>query len=262
MLRHAAQLKRPVQVLRSQRWLNATTKQKRALKQSQLQGSAAAAAQASDKTAAPPVPPSDGGGSSNASLVPLGLAGLAAAGGAVYYYSTLDVAVEEAAVNKKETPKEESTETKKDEIEEQEKPKSIAALSSVAFPAKMRNTVAPEIVVEAHPEGGNKVGLVSGKSKPAPPKDDATMTTKALSQLQPQNQTSKSAQAVRESHQSAWSELQTDYLQDLDAQSPAQLQARLVQLATELKDRTKWEAVRLQELLALKEKETSDRYVH
>lgn len=49
---------------------------------------------------------------------------------------------------------------------------------------------------------------------------------------------------------------------DLDKMTPSQLKVRLVQMARDLEERTKWEAVRLQEFLAMKEKEVEDRYAY
>mmetsp|Transcript_18230 Transcript_18230/g.37585 ORF Transcript_18230/g.37585 Transcript_18230/m.37585 type:complete len:424 (-) Transcript_18230:745-2016(-) len=48
---------------------------------------------------------------------------------------------------------------------------------------------------------------------------------------------------------------------DLDKMTPSQLKVRLVQMARDLEERTKWEAVRLQEFLSMKEKEVEDRYL-
>mmetsp|Transcript_802 Transcript_802/g.1895 ORF Transcript_802/g.1895 Transcript_802/m.1895 type:complete len:659 (-) Transcript_802:49-2025(-) len=48
---------------------------------------------------------------------------------------------------------------------------------------------------------------------------------------------------------------------DLDKMTPSQLKVRLVQMARDLEERTKWEAVRLQEFLTMKEKEVEDKYV-
>ena len=48
---------------------------------------------------------------------------------------------------------------------------------------------------------------------------------------------------------------------DLDTMTPSQLKVRLVQMARDLEERTKWEAVRLQEFLSMKEKEVEDRCV-
>lgn len=49
--------------------------------------------------------------------------------------------------------------------------------------------------------------------------------------------------------------------QELDFMTSSQLKVRLVQMAKDLEERTKWEAVRLQEFMSMKEKEVEDRYV-
>ena len=46
---------------------------------------------------------------------------------------------------------------------------------------------------------------------------------------------------------------------DIDKMTQSQLKVRLVQMARDLEERTKWEAVRLQEFLNMKEKEVEDR---
>ena len=48
--------------------------------------------------------------------------------------------------------------------------------------------------------------------------------------------------------------------QELDFMTSSQLKVRLVQMAKDLEERTKWEAVRLQEFMSMKEKEVEDRY--
>lgn len=48
---------------------------------------------------------------------------------------------------------------------------------------------------------------------------------------------------------------------DLDKMTKSQLKVRLVQMARDLEERTKWEAVRLQEFLSMKEKEVEDKYL-
>jgi len=48
---------------------------------------------------------------------------------------------------------------------------------------------------------------------------------------------------------------------DIDNMTPSQLKVRLVQMARDLEEGTKWEAVRLQEFLSMKEREVEDRYV-
>jgi len=62
-------------------------------------------------------------------------------------------------------------------------------------------------------------------------------------------------------HRSLRANLDEAFLSDLDSLSPTQLRIRVVQLASELGERTKWEAVRLQEFLTRKEKEVADKYM-
>ena len=49
------------------------------------------------------------------------------------------------------------------------------------------------------------------------------------------------------------------YLKGLDEASLSELKIRVVQLASEMNERTKWEAVRLREFLAMKEKEVGEK---
>jgi mitofilin len=48
-------------------------------------------------------------------------------------------------------------------------------------------------------------------------------------------------------------------LKGLDDLSSSELRVKVVQLATEMGERAKWEAVRLREFLALKEKEVGEK---
>jgi hypothetical protein len=64
---------------------------------------------------------------------------------------------------------------------------------------------------------------------------------------------------LAKAHKSIRANLDESLFQDLDQLSAAELKVRVVQLATELEERTKWEAVRLKEFLAMKEKETADK---
>lgn len=99
------------------------------------------------------------------------------------------------------------------------------------------------------------------KVKDEPSKDlaDTSFTNEAIRQLQ-SSATIEAAKSLVKSHQSLWASLDATYLNDLDDLTNTQLKARVAQLATELKDRTQWEAVRLKEFLALKEKEVAQQY--
>jgi len=87
-----------------------------------------------------------------------------------------------------------------------------------------------------------------------------TTATAAMSELQTTTslQNSKTLAAANAALRS---DLDREYFSDLDSLSPSELRTRVVQLATEMSDRTKWEAVRLKEFLAMKEKEVGDNYL-
>jgi hypothetical protein len=62
-------------------------------------------------------------------------------------------------------------------------------------------------------------------------------------------------------HQALRASVDESLYKDLEHLSLADLKIRIVQLGTELTERTKWEAVRLKEFLAMKEKEVAEKYV-
>jgi mitofilin len=70
----------------------------------------------------------------------------------------------------------------------------------------------------------------------------------------------ESDKALTEAH-SELAKLSILNLDNLDDMTLTQLKVRIVQMAKEMEDRTKWEAVRLQEFLTMKEKEVEDKYV-
>jgi len=84
--------------------------------------------------------------------------------------------------------------------------------------------------------------------------------TAAMSELQTTTslQNSKTLAAANAALRS---DLDREYFSDLDSLTVSELRTRVVQLATEMSDRTKWEAVRLKEFLAMKEKEVGDNYL-
>lgn len=53
----------------------------------------------------------------------------------------------------------------------------------------------------------------------------------------------------------------SDYLVNIDSLTTPELRTRLIQLATEMSNRTKWEAARLNEFLTVKEREVEGRYL-
>lgn len=128
-----------------------------------------------------------------------------------------------------------------------------------------------------HPKGGNRVYVEvpssssreesddgdskkKKKKKKKKEEDSVSATELALDHLQ-SSANSEAARSLVQSHHSLWASLDASYFADMDRLNTSQLKARIVQLATELKDRTQWEAVRLKEFLALKEKETAQQYM-
>jgi hypothetical protein len=87
-----------------------------------------------------------------------------------------------------------------------------------------------------------------------------TTASAAMSELQ-SNQSLQNSKTLAAAQAALRSDLDRQYFTDLDSLSPSELRTRVVQLATEMSDRTKWEAVRLKEFLAMKEKEVGDKYL-
>ena len=265
------------------RWLTAAKGfkgSKRGLNPDQLGGGTTAASTSKPTSPTPAVPPTppppvaaakpplDGGGG-NSSLLPLGVVGALALGGAAYYYygTTKEP---EAAMVKQETSaakalEVESTPTEKEESKEV---KAVSAetptgnrVLSIAMPPKMKNSGASSPPAPlSHPDGGNRVLMVARSSTPATAAVEDVSQTQAAVQALKDSSTEEATAALVESHQSLWSAMDASFFADLDSLSNSQLKARIVQLAAEMKDRTKWEAVRLKEFLAMKEKETADKY--
>jgi mitofilin len=250
-----------------------------------------AATSAAAAAAPPPIAGGGGGGGNNAPAAFLAIGGVVAVGGAYLYFRSmesgqkeeihkdieeiddtavvgegLEIAVEEKLV--------EELRHRREERESGEEPAAAAAAAAaapepekdpnrvvaIAVPAKMKNTEEVCVAGPFHPAGGHRVrGLAPAEKEeegPTPAVDDSSVTERAIEQLRG-SATEQAAEAVVASHQTAWSSAVN--VDDLDSLTPSQLKARVVQLATEMKDRTKWEAVRLKEFLAMKEKETADK---
>ena len=92
------------------------------------------------------------------------------------------------------------------------------------------------------------------------PMSALTTAANAMSELQSTN-TLENSQTLAAARAALRSDLDADYFADLDKLSDSELRVRVVQLATEMSDRTKWEAVRLKEFLSMKEKEVGDKYL-
>mmetsp|Transcript_5896 Transcript_5896/g.8851 ORF Transcript_5896/g.8851 Transcript_5896/m.8851 type:complete len:468 (+) Transcript_5896:42-1445(+) len=67
--------------------------------------------------------------------------------------------------------------------------------------------------------------------------------------------------ALQQAHATMRATLDEAFLKDLETLNEAELRVRIVQLASEMGERTKWEAVRLREFLGMKEKEVSEKFL-
>lgn len=255
----------------------ATSRQKRALNEQQL-GKAAA-------TPPPPAPPDAATAGGGSSVLPI-VAVLAAAGGAGAYYMDLIPGLSEtpsapAATKEKASPEPEKEAPEKEEppvvqketkeVEEEAKEESSLASApvepepakedapagnrvlNITLPEGSSYSASPEPITE-HPLGGNRVKMEPAKkSADTPPSVDD-----ALHELQRQISKDDSTRSLIEAHKDL-AMLSSMDLSELDEMSVTQLKIRLVQMAKDMEERTKWEAVRLKEFLAMKEKEVEDK---
>lgn len=253
----------------SRRLYAATSREKRALQDSQLKGSDAPKPPAGGE--APPAAAGGGGGISfPAVLAVVGVAGagIAYSQGLIPGLSPHPEEVEEQqaeAANQSEessaeseAPKSQGGVVSKDVSEDssadvqEEAPIAPNKVTTITLPEGSERS-APPASVEDHPVGGNKVLM-----EPVNPvTENAPTVDKALDELQSQLSQETSV-ALKEAHKEL-AKLSSLDAAELDGMTETQLKIRLVQLAKDLEDRTKWEAVRLKEFLAMKEKEVEDK---
>lgn len=82
---------------------------------------------------------------------------------------------------------------------------------------------------------------------------------KELSSASASTQHNNIGQELATAHSLSTTALDEKFLKELEGLTINDLKMRIVQLASEMNDRTKWEAVRLREFLAMKEKEISEK---
>ena len=87
-----------------------------------------------------------------------------------------------------------------------------------------------------------------------------TTTEAAMSELQ-SSSTLQNSKTLETANAAIRSDLDAKYFTDLESLTTSELRIRVIQLATEMADRTKWEALRLKEFLAMKEKEVGEKYL-
>jgi mitofilin len=245
------------------------------LAKSQLAGSTDAADKA---TITPPSPPPPAASrSESSSLVPVAILSLAALGGTAYYFDLFNLTqqgediivveeVEKAVKEEEPVAKEETAKTpsvtkdasgKADEkvtaltVSKEPAKAGGSRVTSVQVPTKTTSTPAKAPSPKAHPAKGNRVAM-------APPPSKEASAVEAAKELEVASLEETSA-TLAKARQSLRADIDQSLFADLDSLSTEQLKIRVVQLATEMEERTKWEAVRLKEFLAMKEKETAEK---
>ncbi|CAB9526639.1 MICOS complex subunit MIC60 [Seminavis robusta] len=277
MLRHAAT--KYAQCIRATGGLGATrsyAKQggaaKRALSKQQLQGVKPDPPAEVPPTTPPPAaatPPPANGGGDNGNMMAIGVVALALAGGGGYYYYNM----ESDAVPAESTPaaveEEKASDAPAAEEAKTEEVTSITAedgsnrvvqieipMEEGTRPASAETTPAET----AHPEDGNKLTLESMQPKKKSAKIPTSSVADSVKELQASIDL-ETSEVTKRANAEVMRSFDESLFQGLDDMSAAQLKAKIMQLATEMKDRTKWEALRLKEFLAMKEKETGDKYL-
>jgi mitofilin len=252
----------------------ATSREKRALKEEQIAGTSP------PKTGAPAAAPSASGGGGGTMMAVLAAA--VGGGGALAYYNGLIPGLEKP---------DEKTTAKEDKAKAGD-----SVVAKVADNKATEETVVGEkitekpaetepIVVDNEQPGPAEETEVVDEGEPAPEpvpadKEDAvplvvvaaveetpskspspTLTeTKIIEELEKVKAllTRESDKALSEAH-AELAKLSSLNMNDIDEMTNTQLKVRLVQLAKEMEDRTKWEAVRLQQFLVMKEREVEDK---
>lgn len=127
------------------------------------------------------------------------------------------------------------------------------------IPTKRSSDLPMRTTVIQHPEQGNRVtGMLQPSSSiptTATTIDDFSTTEKSIQQLKESIVQDSTYELMQSYDHTANATTNVDF----DTATMSQLKIRIVQLLTELQDRTKWEAIRLKEFLILKEKEISNK---
>lgn len=183
--------------------------------------------------------------------------------------------VEVVVVEGKEEKKEEGIETKtaqvvEEKVEETKTSKSdspgvtLEAMCDLGVKGRPATEVVAILPLAEHEVSGNRVSLSAAPSSSQEEKEDKSNLLDAATELAQTLQTT----TLNQSHasiQKALSLLRADvdqsYLCDIDNISPSDLKIRLIQLSSELTERARFEALRTKEVLALQDKEISQKYL-
>ena len=281
MLRQAAVIvasKRSTLQLRRFAAAGSSTAQKRALNKQQLAPAAAVSPPAGKPSSPPPAtPPSTG---SDFTLPAISMA-IVIAGGAYYFdifglqekgSSTSTSSTKTSTITEKgnQPVKEDPVYQVKEDTIEEESNENIKPLESseptvtlegtpdsgnrvvtIDFPKVVSRDIPPVRVIE-HPTSGNRVKVDANKELTA-------KIPTAMDAAKELLNSEESAAALQQAYKALRVNQDRTLFEDLDQLTTSELKIRIVQLAAEMKDQTKWEAVRLQEHLSRKEKEVADK---
>lgn len=132
----------------------------------------------------------------------------------------------------------------------------VAIMTEQKAEISKKSTPIPRTTIE--PQTTIAVESSIPASPPPPPLDEPKIMAE-VDELKKELH-KRSDQAITEAHTELAKLCSMNMMsQELDSMTSSQLKVRLVQMAKDLEERTKWEAVRLQEFLSMKEKEVEDR---
>jgi hypothetical protein len=260
----------------------ATSAEKRALNHNQLKGvGGTTTSSTTTKTSTPASPPNQGGGGGGggSSSLPLILGGVALVGGAGIAYSQgmipgvsphveQVVAIKDTAKVeplKKEVPSPKTTiSTTKPAQTADAKGEAAEApignrVMTISLPVGSRRSTPPTTTTTEHPVGGNRVAMSPKTATPETtngPSPEPSVDA-ALQELK--GQLSQESSITLQEARQELAKLSSLDIKELDTMTPTQLKIRLIQLSKDLEERTKWEAVRLKEFLAMKEQEVQNK---
>ena len=130
---------------------------------------------------------------------------------------------------------------------------------STAAATKSRTTTAVEPSTASTTKLQTTIVVEPSTPTSLPPPIDESKAMAEIEALKKQ-WNSQSDKALAEAHTELAKLSSLDMMsEEIDTLTSSQLKVRLIQLAKDLEERTKWEAVRLQEFLSMKEREIEDR---
>lgn len=187
---------------------------------------------------------------------------------------------EKAAAEDKPQPKPPAVDTAEEKKDKEKKLKKKAdadvaptpagnRVTTISFPPiDKENRPVQTVVTPEHSPNANRVtGIPFAAANAAIAKDEGSDSTASKPLASAEEAARELASSIegeteyklRAAHKALRADLDEAYLSGLDKLTRQELHNRVVQLAAEMEERTKWEAVRLKEFLSMKEKETADK---